>query len=142
MAERKQKTEALEISWESGDAVAVAKPAGLAVIPGRGEQTSLLEQLAGQMGLPWTGSDDPRLRIVHRLDKETTGVLLMAKHLSMQRHLSHQFQNNTVEKQYVALVAGRPEAAEGEIDAPLAPHPTSPRRMAIVRHGGRPARTL
>ena len=132
----------LEILWQSSDAVAVVKPSGLAVIPGRGETTSLLEQLANQLGLPWTGTADPRLRIVHRLDKETSGVLLMATHIDMQRHLSHQFQNNTVEKEYLALVSGRPSADEGEIDATLAPHPTQRKKMAIVKHGGRPARTV
>jgi len=132
----------LEILWQSSDAVAVAKPPGLAVIPGRGETTSLLEQLANQLQLPWTGTVDPRLRVVHRLDKETSGVLLMATHIDMQRHLSHQFQNNTIEKEYLALISGRPSADEGEIESPLAPHPTQKKKMAIVKHGGRPARTI
>ena len=124
------------------DAVVVAKPAGLPTIPGRDEPDSVLHLLGAQLGLPAAGNDDPRLRIVHRLDKFTSGVLLLAKNLSMQRCLSHQFQNNTVAKEYLALVSGRPPAAEGEIDAPLAPHPSTAKRMAIVRHGGRPARTL
>jgi 23S rRNA pseudouridine1911/1915/1917 synthase len=132
----------LEILWQSSDAVALAKPAGLTVIPGRGETTSLLEQLALQLRLPWTGTSDPRVRIVHRLDKDTSGVLLVATHIDMQRHLSHQFQNNTIEKEYLALVAGRPSTEQGEIDAPLAPHPTQRKKMAIARHRGRPARTL
>ncbi len=132
----------LEILWEDGDYVAVLKPAGLATIPGRGDDDSVLERLAGQLGLSSSGTQDPRLRVVHRLDKDTTGVLVFAKSREAQRHLSQQFQNNLVEKEYVALVAGRPVESEGEIDAPLARHPTSPQRMAVVRHGGRPARTL
>src|SRR5208282_5598646 len=52
------------------------------------------------------------------------------------------FQNNTVSKEYLALVSGRAEATEGEIDAPLARHPGSHLHMAIAKHGGRPARTL
>src|SRR5688572_20960789 len=131
----------LAILAETSDWVAVSKPAGLATIPGRGEDTSVLEQLAAQLGLPAAGTDDPRLRIVHRLDKDTSGVLLFAKHVAAQRHLSHQFQNNAVEKQYLALVVGRPQQPEGEIDAPLGRHPADPKRMAVVRHGGRPART-
>lgn len=114
----------------------------MATIPGRGEDDSVLEQLGRQLGLPSSGTADPRVRVVHRLDKDTSGVLLFAKHAGAQRHLSHQFQDNTIEKEYLALVAGRPVSREGDIDAPLAPHPTSPRRMAVVRHGGRPARTL
>lgn len=102
----------------------------------------MLERLARQLGLPASGTDDPRLRVVHRLDKDTSGALLFAKNVAAQRHLSHQFQNNEVEKEYVALVAGRPAEMSGEIDAPIGRHPTSPQRMAVVRHGGRPARTL
>jgi 23S rRNA pseudouridine955/2504/2580 synthase/23S rRNA pseudouridine1911/1915/1917 synthase len=131
----------IDILQETPDWVAVAKPAGLATIPGRGEDDSVLEALAAQLGLPSSGTADPRLRVVHRLDKETSGVLLFAKHTAAQRHFSHQFQNNAIEKEYLALVAGEPREPEGEIDAPLARHPTDPKRMAVTRHGGRPART-
>ena len=79
--------------------------------------------------------------MVHRLDKDTSGVLLFAKHTAAQRHLSHQFQNNTVEKEYLALVSAPPARDEGEIDAPMAPHPANPRRMTVTKQG-RPARTL
>jgi 23S rRNA pseudouridine955/2504/2580 synthase/23S rRNA pseudouridine1911/1915/1917 synthase len=132
----------IDILQETPDWVAVAKPAGLATIPGRGEDDSVLQALGAQLGLPSSGTADPRLRVVHRLDKETSGVLLFAKHTAAQRHFSHQFQNNTVEKEYLALVAGEPRETEGEIDAPLARHPSDPKRMSVVRHGGRPARTL
>jgi 23S rRNA pseudouridine1911/1915/1917 synthase len=131
----------LDILWTSGRIVAVDKPAGLATIPGRGERDSVLERLAAQMELPHTGTADPRLRVVHRLDKETSGVLIFATDVAAQRHLSHQFQNNTAEKEYLAIVAGRPSASEGEIDAPLAAHPADPQRMTVFKHG-RPARTL
>ena len=131
----------LTLLAETPDWAAVLKPAGLATIPGRGETDSVLERLGRQLNLPSAGAADPRLRVVHRLDKDTSGVLLFAKHRDAQRHFSHQFQNNTVEKEYLALVAGRPAQQEGEIDAPLARHPSSPQRMAVVRHGGRPART-
>src|SRR4051794_27741724 len=131
----------IDILQETPDWVAVAKPAGLATIPGRGEDDSVLEALGAQLGLPHAGTADPRLRVVHRLDKETSGVLLFAKHTAAQRHLSHQFQNNVVRKEYLAIVAGHPAADEGEIDAKLAPHPADKLRMSVVRHGGRPART-
>ena len=131
----------LTILFEDADVIAVIKPAGLATIPGRGEDDSVLETLGRQLQLPSSGSADPRIRVVHRLDKETSGVLLFAKHVNAQRHLSHQFQNNTIEKEYLAIVAGRLPTDGGEIDAPLAPHPTSPKRMTISKQG-RPARTL
>jgi 23S rRNA pseudouridine955/2504/2580 synthase/23S rRNA pseudouridine1911/1915/1917 synthase len=130
----------LEILLDTPDLVAVHKPAGLATIPGRGETTSVLEQLAAQLGLPSSGTADPRVRVVHRLDKDTSGVLLFAKHTAAQRHVSHQFQNNTVEKEYLAIVAGRPAADDGEVDAPLAPHPNNPKLMAVAKQG-RPALT-
>src|SRR3982751_1151846 len=132
----------IEILQETPDWVAVAKPAGLATIPGRGEDDSVLEALGAQLGLPASGTADPRLRVVHRLDKETSGVLLFAKHTAAQRHFSNQFQNTAIEKEFHPLVAGEPREREGEIDPPLARHPSDPKRMAVVRHGGRPARTL
>lgn len=131
----------LEVIRQSADWIAVAKPAGLAVIPGRGEVDSVLEALGRQLGIPSSGTADPRVRVCHRLDKETTGVLLFALSTTAQRHFGHQFQNNTVEKEYLALVAGRVPGDQGEIATQIGPHPNSPLKMAVVRHGGRPAVT-
>jgi RluA family pseudouridine synthase len=131
----------LEILYRDDRLVAVFKPAGVATIPGRDESDSILEQLGRQLNLPSTGDADPRVRVVHRLDKETSGVLLFALDRAAQQHVSHQFQNNTVEKEYLALVRGRPAEKAGVVDAPIAPHPTSAKRMAVAKHGGRPART-
>lgn len=130
-----KRLEALEILFEDDRLIAVAKPANLATIPGRGERDSVLEMLSRQIGLPCSGMSDPRLRIVHRLDKGTSGVLLMAKDAAAQRAISEQFQNNQVRKEYLAIVVGRPGEEHGEIDAALAPHPTSRDRMAVNRHG-------
>jgi 23S rRNA pseudouridine955/2504/2580 synthase/23S rRNA pseudouridine1911/1915/1917 synthase len=134
-------SDTLEIIRETSDWVAVLKPAGLATIPGRGETDSVLERLGRQLGIPSSGTADPRVRVVHRLDKDTSGVLLFAKNVATQRHLSHQFQNNTIDKEYLALVAGRPQTTDGDVDAPLGRHPTDPLRMTVTKHGGRPART-
>jgi 23S rRNA pseudouridine1911/1915/1917 synthase len=127
----------LHLLLNTPDFVAVEKPAGLATIPGRGETDSVLEQLAKQLGLPWTGQADPRLRVVHRLDKDTSGVLLFAKHIDAQRHVSHQFQNNTISKEYLAVVTAKVAGDRGEIDAPLAVHPTDKKRMCVSKHGRR-----
>lgn len=132
----------IDILYDNESVLAVNKPAGLATIPGRGEHDSVLERLARQIGLPCTGQSDPRLRVVHRLDKDTSGVLLLAKHRDAQRQLSEQFQNNRVGKEYLAIVAGRPEHPEGDIDAPIGPHPAHRDRMIVLKRGGRPARTL
>jgi RluA family pseudouridine synthase len=131
----------LELLFHDRDLAAVAKPAGLASIPGRGEETSVLEALAAQLGLPCAGEADPRVRVVHRLDKDTSGVMLFALSRAAQQFVSHQFQNNTVAKEYLAVVRGRPAENEGVVDAPIGPHPASPRRMTVLKHGGRPART-
>lgn len=131
----------LDVLWSDSHYVAVLKPAHLATIPGRAETDSVLEKLGRQLGLPSSGSADPRIRVVHRLDKDTSGVLIFAKDVDAQRHLSRQFQNNLVEKEYLALVCGRPTETEGMIDAAVARHLASPQRMAIVKHGGKPART-
>lgn len=128
------KSALLPILHEDSDIVAIDKPAGLAAIPGRGDNESVLQQLSAQLNM--------KLLVVHRLDKDTSGVMLFAKHTAAQRHLSHQFQNNTVQKEYLALVVGRPQHDEGEIDAPIGVHPTNKRMMTVVKHGGRPARTL
>lgn len=130
-----------EILHESDDYVAINKPPGVAVIPGRAETDSVLQQIARQLDLPHAGAIDPRVRVVHRLDKETSGVLLFAKNIDAQRHVSHQFQNNTVVKEYLALARGKVKDDQGAIDAPLAPHPTSPQRMCVTKHG-RSALTL
>ena len=105
------------------------------------EKASAFEQLAGQIGLPHSGTDDPRLRVVHRLDKDTSGVLLFAKNIEVQRHLSHQFQNNTVEKEYLSWWRGGPLRRRGRSMCAIAPHPANPKLMAVSKHG-RPARTL
>jgi 23S rRNA pseudouridine955/2504/2580 synthase/23S rRNA pseudouridine1911/1915/1917 synthase len=134
------KSPLLPILFEDEHLIAVAKPPHLATIPGRGESDSLLQALSRQVGLPCTGTTDPRLRIIHRLDKDTSGVLLLAKDLPTQRHLSNQFQHHQVRKEYLAIVVGRLPGQEGIIDAPLAPHPSSRDRMAVSKHG-RPAIT-
>jgi 23S rRNA pseudouridine1911/1915/1917 synthase len=137
----RKSTDTLVVLWQDHHFIAIDKPAGLASIPGRAETDSVLERLARQLNLPCAGVDDPRLRVVHRLDKDTSGVMLFAKDRGAQQHVSHQFQNNTVQKEYLALVRGRPGETSGDIDAPLAPHPTSRERMAISKQG-RPARTM
>jgi 23S rRNA pseudouridine1911/1915/1917 synthase len=79
--------------------------------------------------------------IVHRLDKETSGVLVIAKNDATHRDLSKQFADRTTGKVYLALVAGRPRQKTGTIDASIARHPVHRQRMSIARRAGRPAKT-
>ena len=130
----------LPVLFQQHDLVAIDKPAGLAVIPGRAETDSVLESLATQLSLPCAGSADPRVRVIHRLDKGTSGVVLCALTAAAQRHVSRQFLEHTVAKEYLALVAGEPSSDEGSIEAPIGPHPTVKQRMIVTRHG-RPAIT-
>lgn len=125
----------IAILWEDDQFIAVEKPAGLASIPGRGEEQSVLDVLGRQLKMAISGTADPRLRIVHRLDKGTSGVLLLAKNQAAQRHVAMQFQNGQVKKQYLAIVAGEPGEPRGVIDAPLAPNPNSRDRMMVSRQG-------
>lgn len=130
----------LQVLYRTEELIAIDKPAGLAAIPGRGETTSALELVAEEVGLPWKGTADPRVRVVHRIDKDTSGVLLFALNIQAQRVLSEQFQNNRIHKEYLALVMGKAGGEKGTVDAPLAPHPVQKDRMHVSKRG-RPALT-
>ncbi len=132
---------AIPILYEDDALLVVNKPAGLVVHPGAGTtETTLVEALLVDRDLP--ASDDPvRPGIVHRLDKETSGVLVVAKTAEALASLQGQFAARTVEKLYLALVDGVIAEDEGRIDAPIGRDPAAPRRMSI-QAGGRPAQTL
>ena len=125
----------LDILFSDENYVAINKPAGSPSIPGRDAEPSALEILAHQLNLPHSGPADPRLRIIHRIDRDTSGLLLFAKHRAAQRHASEQFRARTVAKEYLALVTGNPAEDSGVIEAPIAPHPSSAKRMTIARQG-------
>jgi 23S rRNA pseudouridine1911/1915/1917 synthase len=130
----------LSVLFEDDALVAVDKPIGLVVHPGAGTaETTLVEGLLLTRALP--ESDDPsRPGIVHRLDKGTSGVIVVAKSAQALASLQDQFARRTVSKTYLAVVAGVLEEDEGIIDAPVGRDPARPSRMAIVPTG-RPART-
>lgn len=114
--------------------VVADKPAGLLAVPGRGEagQHNLVAQLARR----WPG-----LRVVHRLDQATSGLLVLALSAEAQRALSMAFEARAVHKQYRAVVTGVPEAGEGVITAPLiVDWPNRPRQM-IDAQAGKPSLT-
>lgn len=132
----------LEILFEDGHLLALNKPAGMVVHPGvgTGEDTlvhALLAHCAG--GLSGIGGV-ARPGIVHRLDKETSGVLLVAKTDAAHRALADQFASRTLHKEYLALVSGAPKAARGVVERAISRHPVHRHRMT-TGEGGRPART-
>ncbi len=127
----------LSILHEDAHILVIDKPAGLVVHPGSGNwQGTLLNALlhhAPQL------SGIPRAGIVHRLDKDTSGLLVVAKTLEAQTDLVRQLQARTVKRHYLALAHGR-VARDGVVDAPIGRHPVQRTKMAVVG-GGRAART-
>src|SRR5215216_47633 len=130
----------LDIIYEDDTLVVVNKPAGMVVHPAAGTPSGTLANALAYyfQQLPGTGV---RPGIVHRLDRDTSGLLVVAKTESALENLSDQFRDRTVYKSYVALVHGRLAANSGKIDQPLARDPSNRTRMGVVR-GGRNALTL
>nr|WP_228720635.1 23S rRNA pseudouridine(1911/1915/1917) synthase RluD [Nitrogeniibacter mangrovi] len=128
---------ALTIVYEDEAILVIDKPAGLVVHPGSGNWHGTL--LNGLLHYQATLAAVPRAGIVHRLDKETSGLMVVAKTLAAQTHLVRQLQARSVSREYVALVHGR-VAGGGAVDAPIGRHPTVRTRMAVVP-GGREAVT-
>jgi len=125
----------VKILFEDDDLLVVNKPAGLLTIPGRQGSVSLREAIAH------VTRTERSLRLVHRLDRQTSGVLILTKTLHAQRGLSKQFRNRDVEKDYLAIVRGRPEAEQGLIDAPLTLHSPHRHRMIVPSRRGKPSQT-
>src|SRR5450631_1292209 len=121
---------ALEILFEDDDLLVLNKPAGLVMHPGAGHQQHTLVNalLAHCVSLSGIGGKE-RPGIVHRLDKETSGCLVVAKNDATHRGLSKQFAARTMKKTYLALVAGIPRKSNGVIDAAIARHPVHRQRM-------------
>lgn len=132
----------LEIVYEDDTLVVVNKPAGLVVHPAAGTPSGTLANALAYhfQNLPGGGTA-VRPGLVHRLDRDTSGLLVVAKTESALENLSDQFRDRTVYKSYIALVHGRMEANSGKIDQPLARDPSNRTRMAVVR-SGRNALTL
>ena len=132
-----------DILYEDKDLIVLDKPAGLPVHPAPGHpgHTLVNALLAYLSALPDTG-DSLRPGIVHRLDMDTSGVMLVAKNRVAQANLADQFKARSVTKLYLALVRGHLSPEQGAIEAPIGRDPRNRKRMAVVdEHRGRPART-
>src|SRR2546423_8699560 len=132
----------LDILFEDDDLVVINKPAGLVMHPGAGHQQHTLVNalLAHCKNLSGIGGKE-RPGIVHRLDKETSGALVIAKNDATHRDLAKQFADRTTGKIYLALVAGTPRKSSGSIDAPIARHPVHRKKMSVAQRAGRAAKT-
>jgi 23S rRNA pseudouridine1911/1915/1917 synthase len=134
----------LAVRYEDDRLLVVAKPAGLVVHPGPGHPTgTLVNALLGRArtSLSAGGGAADRPGIVHRLDKDTSGLLLVAKDDATHLALTRELAARRVERRYLALVQGRLPAGTGTVDAPVGRHPRDRKRMAVVPAGGRRAVT-
>ncbi len=132
----------LEILFEDADLLVLNKPPGLVVHPGAGNPThtlvnALLHHCTSLSGI----GGKQRPGIVHRLDKETSGCLLVAKNDAAHQDLSRQFAAREVKKIYLALVAGTLKKPRGTIEAAIGRHPVQRKKMAINQTRGRLAKT-
>jgi 23S rRNA pseudouridine1911/1915/1917 synthase len=138
----------LDILYEDSDLLVLNKPAGLVVHPAPGNpDRTLVNALLAHCGASLSGIGGVRRPgIVHRLDKDTSGVMVVAKNDAAHTRLSRMFAKHDLVRIYQALVWGTPRAKAGIVDAPIARHPIDRKRMAVrLREGGKspgkPART-
>lgn len=129
------------VTFEDEEILVLDKPANLVVHPSPGHQTNTLVNglLAMYPDLPGIGGQK-RPGIVHRLDKDTSGLMMVAKTSQAHRNLSDQIKNREICKGYVALLKGQMSGVKGYIDGPIARDPRHRKRMAVVE-GGRYAKT-
>jgi len=132
----------LDVLFEDEDIIVINKPAGLTVHPGAGqrEHTLVNALLSHCVSLSGIGGKE-RPGIVHRLDKETSGCLVVAKNDIAHRELSKQFAARTVEKIYLALVTGKLRKPAGVIEEKIGRHPVHRQRMRVTSLRGRTAKT-
>ena len=125
----------IKVIYENDDLLIVDKPAGLVVHPASGYKgVTLVEGLLHRYkDIHVVGEDDRRPGIVHRLDKDTSGVMVVAKTQAMFTHLKDAFASRKIKKEYVALVCGALPSKHGFIDTPIGKHATDFRRMTTIR---------
>ncbi|MBO3117721.1 RluA family pseudouridine synthase [Winogradskyella sp. DF17] len=135
----------IDIIYEDEDVLVVNKPAGMVVHPGHGNYSgTLINALIYHFeNLPKNSSDRPGL--VHRIDKDTTGLLVVAKTEKAMHHLSNQFAEKTSEREYIALVWGNVEEGEGTVEGHIGRHPKNRLQNTVFEgedsHKGKPATT-
>jgi 23S rRNA pseudouridine1911/1915/1917 synthase len=131
----------LDIVYEDRNLMVVNKPAGMVVHPAAGHRTGTLVHAALAYAPDIEGiGGEIRPGLVHRLDRDTSGLILLAKNDQAHRWLQNQFRNRQTEKVYLALVDGAPPTPRGRIEAAIGRHPAQRQKMAVVPAGqGRPA---
>ena len=132
----------VRVVYEDADLAVVYKPSGMVVHPAAGNPdgtlvNALLARLDGLSGI----GGEMRPGIVHRIDKDTSGLLLVAKNDRSHLILSGQIKEHSVDRAYLAIVIGAMKEPRGSVDGAIGRHPTDRKKMAIVRSGGREAHT-
>ena len=129
----------LPIVYEDEHLLVVDKPAGLVVHPAAGNRDgTLVNALLHHCGGSLSGIGGvARPGIVHRIDKDTSGLLVIAKHDKAHEGLARQFADHSIDRRYLAIVSGVPRQAEGTVDAPLARSPQNRKKIAIASKGKR-----
>ena len=132
----------LDVVYEDGDVIVVNKPKGLVVHPAPGHPDgTLVNALLFHCGASLSGVGGAlRPGIVHRIDRDTSGLIIAAKNDCAHQALSAQLQDHTLARTYQCIVTGNLRRDSGAVDAPIGRHPTDRKRMAVVS-GGRPAVT-
>ena len=130
----------LDILYEDDELAVINKPAGMVVHPGIGHETgTLVNAILGRYPELADMIDDldtqDRLGIVHRLDKGTSGLIVVARNKATLLHLMNQFQERTVDKEYLALLENAPKSPVGRVEAPIARDPRQRKRMWVDRDG-------
>jgi len=131
----------LRILYEDDDLVAIDKPAGIVVHPAPGSWRGTIVNALLHRKLVAADEGDDRPGIVHRLDKETSGVLLVARTARAHERLARAFHDRLVKKTYYAIVLGRPRAESGTIDRSIGRHPHERKRMSVRSRNPRAAKT-
>ena len=120
----------IPILFEDDALIVVDKPAGVLSVADRQGNDAIADHLGRQVKL-----DEP-LRIVHRLDADTSGVMMLAKAVDAQRSLTQQFEQRQIDKTYLALVHGVPESAGGRVNQPLIVNTDKPERVRVAKKPG------
>ena len=134
---------ALDVVYEDGDVIVVNKPKGLVVHPAPGHPDgTLVNALLYHCGESLSGiGGEKRPGIVHRIDRDTSGLLIAAKNDFAHRSLAAQLQDHSLARTYECIAVGRFREDSGTVDAPIGRHPTDRKRMAVTEKNGRRAVT-
>jgi 23S rRNA pseudouridine1911/1915/1917 synthase len=134
-------SESFSIAYQDDHLLVVDKGAGLVVHPARGHREGTLSQMLRRAGLAPAGGEAERAGIVHRLDRDTSGLMVVARSEEAHRRLQRALAERRMEREYLALVEGRPPARTGTIEASIGRDPRMRTRMAVDGAGAREART-